>query len=97
MMHISSTNLKNKLGQYLEAAIKEPVIIEKNGRPTSVVISYDEYQRFLALEDKLWVTEALEAEKEGYLGTKKSIELIKKLEKRIVDDAKKARSHKKSE
>ncbi len=96
-MHISSTNLKNKLGQYLEAAIKEPVIVEKSGRPTSVVISYDEYQRFLALEDKLWVTEALEAEKEGYLGTKKSVEFIKKLEKRIVHDAKKTRSDKKSD
>lgn len=95
-MHVSSTNLKNKLGQYLEAAIKEPVIIEKSGRPTSVVISYDEYQRFLALEDKLWITEALEAEKEGYLGTKKSEEFIKKVEKRIVHDAKKAQSDQKS-
>ena len=96
-MHTSSTNLKNKLGQYLEAAIKEPVIIEKSGRPISVVISYDEYQRFLALEDKLWIMEALKAEKEGYLGTKKSEESIKNLENRIVDDAKKARSDKKGE
>jgi antitoxin Phd len=87
MMRISLTKFKNRSGQYLEAAIREPIIIEKSGRPISVIISYDEYQRFLALEDKVWVTDALQAEKEGYLGTKKSVKFIKKLEKKIVHDA----------
>ena len=81
-MHITTTNLKNRLEQYLEASIKEPVIIEKNGRPTSVIISYEAFQQFLTLEDKLWALRALEAEKKGYLGTKKSAELLKVLENR---------------
>lgn len=84
-MHISATELKNKLGQYLEAAVREPVIVEKSGRPASVVISYQEFQRFLELEDKLWGMRALQAKKEGYLGTEKSAKLLTEIEKRISD------------
>jgi antitoxin Phd len=60
-MHVSATELKNKLGQYIEAAITEPVIVEKSSRPVSVVISYQEFQRFLGLEDELWGLRAREA------------------------------------
>lgn len=97
MVNVSSTHLKNKLGQYLETAIKEPVFVEKSGRLTSVVISYSEYQRLVALEDKIWAMEALVAEKEGYLGIKRSEKVIRELEKRIVQDAKKTRINKKRE
>ena len=31
-MHVSATHLKNNLGQYLEAAVREPVIVDKSGR-----------------------------------------------------------------
>jgi antitoxin Phd len=91
MQHISATNLKNHLGQYLEAAIKEPVIVEKSGRPVSVVISYEEFQRLLEIEDQLWGASALKAEKSGYLGVEKSFALLKELEQRIIHDHKKAR------
>jgi antitoxin Phd len=90
-MHITATDLKNRLGQYLEVAIREPVVVEKSGRPTSVVISYDEYQRFLALEDELWATKALEAEKEGYLGVKESAEFMRELQGKILHGAKNTR------
>jgi antitoxin Phd len=89
MQRISATNLKNHLGQYLEAAIKEPVIVEKSGRPTSVVISYEEFQRLLEIEDRLWVIRALKAEKSGYLGVEESVALLRKLEQRIRNDHKK--------
>lgn len=64
-MIVQATELKTRLGQYLEAAIKEPVLIEKNGRNTAVIISIDDYNRFLALEDTYWGMRALEAEKEA--------------------------------
>ncbi len=80
---VSATDIKNKLGQYLEAAMAEPIIVQKNGRPSSVVLSYKEYMRLLELEDKWWGSRALEAEKGGYLGEKESLELLKKLERRI--------------
>jgi len=96
-MHVTATDLKNRLGQYLEASVKEPVIIEKSGRPSSVVISFDEYQRFLALEDQLWAIKALESGEEGFLGTEKSVEFMKELEKRIAYEAQKTRSRQKRE
>ena len=85
-MHVSATDLKNKLGQYLEAALFEPVIVEKSGRPSSVVISFKEFQRLLELEDKLWALEAAAAEKEGFIGVEESAKFLKQLEKRIKDE-----------
>ncbi|MGB6975848.1 MAG: type II toxin-antitoxin system Phd/YefM family antitoxin [Gammaproteobacteria bacterium] len=89
MQHTSATNLKNHLGQYLETAIKETVIVEKSGRPISVLMSYEEFQRLSELEDQLWAMRALKAEKDGYLGVEESVELLRKLEKRISNDHKK--------
>lgn len=84
-MHISATDLKNKLGEYLEASIREPVIVEKSGRPSAVVISYQEFKRLLELEDKIWAMRALEAEKHGYLGPEATKKFLQDLEKRIND------------
>jgi prevent-host-death family protein len=40
-MKINASNFKNHLGKYLEAAKKKPVIVEKSGCPSAVLISYD--------------------------------------------------------
>ncbi len=66
-MNVSATELKNRLGRYLDAAETEPVIVEKSGRSKSVLISHAAFQKFLALEDGFWAQRALEAEAEGYL------------------------------
>lgn len=83
-MHISATYLKNKLGECLETSIREPVIIEKSGRPTSVVLSYQEYQRLTELEDELWGLRAMAAEKSGYLGVEESAEFLHQLAQRLA-------------
>lgn len=80
MVNISATEFKNKLGQYLETSIREPIVVEKSGRPASVLISYAEFQRFIELEDEAWGVRALEAAKEGYLGVDESARLIEKLQ-----------------
>lgn len=49
-MEISATEAKNRLGQVLEAAQREPVIIGKAGRRHSVVLSHERYQQLLAAE-----------------------------------------------
>lgn len=54
-MHVSATMLKNNLGQYFEASIKEPVIVEKNNRPAFVVMSFDSYQK-MQNQKKLSIT-----------------------------------------
>ena len=71
-MQITATELKNRLGQYLDAAETSPVIVEKSGRIKSVLISNAMYEKFLAYEDAYWASKARVAEEEGYLGKKAS-------------------------
>ncbi len=75
-MNITATELKNRLGQYLEAAQHEPVIIEKSGRESSVVLSKRRYDELVDLEDKLWDMKAQEAEKEGFMGDEEIRQLL---------------------
>jgi prevent-host-death family protein len=71
-MQISATELKNRLGRYLDAAETSPVFVEKSGRKKSVLISNAMYEKFLAYEDAYWASKAKQAEEEGYLGEEAS-------------------------
>ena len=77
MKTVSSTEIKNRLGQYLEASVAQPVVVEKAGRPVSVVLSYAEYQRLVAIEDSYWLARAKQAEESGYLGAEESMAFLK--------------------
>lgn len=81
MSIVKATELKNNLGKYLEASIKEPVIIEKNGRKVAVIVSLDLFESWEKVEDAYWAMQALEAEKEGYLGTNRSLESLASIAK----------------
>jgi prevent-host-death family protein len=48
MTSISATDAKNRLGQVLEKAQREPVFIEKQGRPHSVLMSVEHYEELLS-------------------------------------------------
>lgn len=71
-MQITATELKNRLGQYLDAAETSPVLIEKSGRIKSVLISNSMYEKYLAYEDAYWALKARKAEEDGFLGKKAS-------------------------
>jgi prevent-host-death family protein len=45
MSTITATDAKNRFGQVLETAQREPVHIQKNGRDVGVLISPEEYRR----------------------------------------------------
>ncbi|OPL16995.1 MAG: hypothetical protein AVO38_06780 [delta proteobacterium ML8_D] len=75
-MQITATELKNRLGRYLDAAETSPVIVEKSGRIKSVLISNAMFEKFLAYEDAYWASKAKIAEEEGYLGEKASEALL---------------------
>jgi prevent-host-death family protein len=64
-MRVTATELKNRLGRYLDAAAREPVIVEKSGRDFVVMVAYADYERLEALEDAYWGERALAAEKNG--------------------------------
>lgn len=48
MIEMSATDAKNRFGELLELARKEPVKIQKNGRDLAVVVSAEDYQRLSA-------------------------------------------------
>ncbi len=77
MKTVAAKQAKQSFGQLLDDAQREPVRIERNGRPVAVVISAAEFERFEALEDAYWGRLAEEAEKEGYLGAEESERLLK--------------------
>lgn len=45
MRTITAYEAKNRFGQLLEAAQREPVAVTKQGRPVSVVLSVEDYER----------------------------------------------------
>ena len=79
MINVNATELKNRLGKYLDASIKEPVIIDKSGRKIAVIISYDMFQELQAIEDVYWAKKAFEAEQSGYLGIPESMNELAKI------------------
>ena len=50
MRRMASGEAKNRFGELLDAAQREPVTIEKHGRPVAVMVSAEEYQDLEALK-----------------------------------------------
>lgn len=83
---LNATEAKIHFGEVLMNSAKEPVIIEKNGRKVSVVISYETYQKleeYEASEDTILGKLAMEAEAEGMLGIEESTDYLENLKKEI--------------
>ena len=72
MKTFAAKEAKNGFGRLLDAAQREPVTIEKKGRPVAVVLSVEDYRRLEELEDVMWAIRAKEAEKEGYLSAEET-------------------------
>ena len=47
MSTISATDAKNRFGELLEMARKEPVRVQKNGRDVGIMVSPEHYQRLV--------------------------------------------------
>lgn len=52
MAKMTATDAKNRFGQMLELAQKEPVRIQKNGRDVGVVISPEEFAALEAIRSQ---------------------------------------------
>jgi prevent-host-death family protein len=79
MATTTATDLKNHLGAYLDAALTEPVFVQKSGRDIAVLMSRQQYEHLQALEDELWAIRAQLAEQSGYLGADKTQQLLQDL------------------
>lgn len=74
-MHISATELNKHPGAILNAAMKEPIIIEKSGKSSVVMVSYDYY---VELENSFWGTRAESLEKTAeWESTENSLAFLK--------------------
>jgi prevent-host-death family protein len=76
MKKISATEAKDNFGELIDTAQREPVEIQKKGRPVAVVVSLDEFKRLEAIENSWWAKEAQKALKEGMLGKNESEKLL---------------------
>jgi len=79
MKSVNATDIKNRFGEYLDAARLEPLAVNRNGRNVAVLISAEEYERLSALDDAWWAMQAAQSEASGYLGPEKSMELMMRL------------------
>ncbi len=43
-MQVTATEARNRFGYYCSQAKQEPVVVEKDGRPDTVLIDFDEFQ-----------------------------------------------------
>jgi antitoxin Phd len=62
---VAAAEAKQSFGRLLDDAQREPILIERNGRPVAVVLSVAEYELFERLEDAHWGKRVEEAMKEG--------------------------------
>ncbi|ODS23591.1 hypothetical protein AB835_08235 [Candidatus Endobugula sertula] len=66
-MSVTATELKNRLGKYIDECQAEPVVIEKSGRECCVLLSMRRYEELCQIEEKLWDMRAQQAESEGFM------------------------------
>ena len=57
MKTVNATEMKNRLGEVLSQARREPVVVTTHGRPTHVVVSYEDYQALQPTEPTQYLDE----------------------------------------
>ena len=56
MIRISSTEFSEQVGHYQEAALSQPVIVTRDGRDQTVMISVEEYARLKRRDRQVYAT-----------------------------------------
>ena len=79
MKTLGASEAKNRFGELLDLARREPIQITKKGRNVAVVISIEEFERLSELEDELLAIKAEKAQQEGFIGISESEALLEEL------------------
>lgn len=63
---ITRSAFEAQVGDALDKALSQPVIVTKHGKPKNVVLSYDEYERLMARDRRIvrledWSAEEIRA------------------------------------
>lgn len=56
---VTAAAVSKNFGAYQDAAVREPVVITKNGRPRTVLIAYEDYMRLSRCDRRVDATAAL--------------------------------------
>lgn len=56
---VTAAAVSKNFGAYQDAAVREPVIITKNGRPRTVLMAYEDYVRLARRDRRVEATTAL--------------------------------------
>lgn len=56
---VTAAAVSKNFGAYQDAAVREPVIITKNGRPRTVLIAYEDYVRLARRDRRVEATMSL--------------------------------------
>jgi prevent-host-death family protein len=59
---VPAAAISKNFGAYQDDALREPVIITKNGRPRTVLMAYEDFVRLSKLERSVELTSELSAE-----------------------------------
>ena len=54
MIRVSSTEFSREVGRYQDAALSQPVVVTRNGRDQSVMISAEDYARLKRRERQVF-------------------------------------------
>lgn len=57
---VTAAAVSKNFGAYQDAAVRDPVIITKNGRPRTVLIAYEDYLRLTKRDRRVELTSALD-------------------------------------
>jgi prevent-host-death family protein len=56
---VTAAAISKNFGAYQDAAVRDPVIITKNGRPRTVLLAYEDYLRLMRRERRVELTSTL--------------------------------------
>lgn len=56
---VTAAAVSKNFGAYQDAAVRDPVIITKNGRPRTVLMAYEDYLRLTKRDRRVELTSAL--------------------------------------
>ena len=73
MVTVTATDLKNRFGQIVDQARREPVLVQSHGRDMVVILDHAEYNHLRQLEDDYWVARADQALASGVLSTEETM------------------------
>lgn len=74
---VTAAEVSKNFGAYQDAAVRDPVIITKNGRPRTVLMAYDDFMRLSRRDRRVQLTTEL---------TDEEIAAVERAEVTVADD-----------